>query len=100
MESTHALLHTMVPHLELRGRPLHLAVFQDQCPLDCIVPGVNAEVALVPREGAHGQQELGDVVAVQGARLGGQPGRQVCVADADAPLQAINKRLMPQCLRQ
>ena len=50
---------------------------------------INQEVLLVAGEGPHGQQELGQVVAVQSAGLGGQAAGQVCVPHAYHSLQCV-----------
>ena len=76
-------------YLERGGRPHHLAIVQDQGSPDGIVFVVNEELVLMACEGAHGQQELGQVVAVQCAGLGWQPTGQVCVTHTYHSLQCI-----------
>ena len=61
------------PYFEGGCRPHQFAIVQDEGSSDGIILVVNEEVLLVAGEGPHGQQELGQVVAVQGAGLGGQP---------------------------
>ena len=59
------------------GRPHHFPLVQDQGSPHSIILVVNEEFALVAGEGPHGQQELGQVVAVQRAGLCGQPAGQI-----------------------
>ena len=68
-------------HFEGWGRPHHLPVIQHQSASHSIILVVNEELLLVACEGPHGQQKLGQVVAVQSAGLRGQATWQVCVAN-------------------
>ena len=63
---------------------------QHQSTPHSIVLVVDVEVLLVAGEGPHGQQELGQVVAVQGAGLSGQTTGQVCVAYASHTLHCTH----------
>ena len=74
-------------YLKGGSRPHHVSIVQDQGSSDSIVLVVNEELLLVAGEGAHGQQELGQVVAVQRAGLSRQPTGQVCVTHTYHPLQ-------------
>ena len=64
---------------DYRGRgwgPAQLSILQNQRPSHCIVLVINLEGVLdLSSEGSHGQQELGDVVAVKGGGLCWEPGR-------------------------
>ena len=80
-------------YFKRRGGPHHLAVVQDQGSSDGIILVVNEELLLVASEGAHGQQELGQVVTVQRAGLGRQPTGQVCVPHTDHSLQCPSQML-------
>ena len=74
-------------YFERGRRPHHLAIVQDQSSSDGIILVVDEELLLVAREGTHGQQELGQVVAVQRAGLCWQPTWQICVPHTYHSLQ-------------
>lgn len=74
------------PDLRRGRRPHHFATVQHQGTSHSIVLMVDEEVILVFSEGAHGQQELGQVVAIQGTGLGGEAAGQVCVPYASHTL--------------
>ena len=60
------------------GGPGHLAVVEDDGAAHHVVRHVEVGVVLVP---GHGEQQLRDVVGVEGGGLGGEAGGQVRVAD-------------------
>ena len=73
---------SMVTHLGRGCRPHHLPIVQHQCTSHSLIFVVNVELPLVTGERPHRQQELGEVVAVQSARLGRKATWKICVADA------------------
>ena len=84
--------------LERRCRPHHFALVQNQCASHSIIFMVDEEVLLVTGEGPHGQQKLGEVVAVQGAGLGWQPTGQVSVPNTHHPLHQQKVAVITQLL--
>ena len=73
-------------YLERWSRPHHFAIVQNERPSHSVILVIDKEVLLVAGERPHGQQELGQVVAVQGAGLCGQLTRQVCVTHTNDTL--------------
>ena len=69
------------------GGPTRLPISRDESLSDGVILVVDEEMLLVAREGTHGQQELGQVVAVQRAGLCRQPTWQVCVPHTYHSLQ-------------